>query len=178
MTAALGTLPAAAQPARAHAAFLDSHEAVADGAAGPRTVSSPLRRGRFYRVTVEGTFPFYSAGSWASSCGRTEARARFASPGQPLGPVGFDAERILALPASEAGCAGPALPRPWRNFQLDTGTGFRHPRAEAARPGTHTHRYRVQGRGRALRARLVDSYAGDNYGRLRITVRPLGGAPR
>ncbi len=59
---------------------------------------------------------------------------------------------------------------------MAAGRGFRHPGSgRRTRPNrTHRYRYRVQGLGRPLRFRLLDSYAVDNYGQLRITVRRLG----
>ena len=182
-----GTPPPAAAAAggggglRAQTLMLDSYEARADGAADPVSTSRRLTRVGTCLLTVRGTLSFYPKAEWLAPppplavCGRPEARPRFPSPRGLLGPVGFDAETIFALPTTPERCARLAVPRPWSNFQVAVGTRFVHPRrlpARASRPDRpHEYRYHVRGRGRPVRFRLLDSQATDNYGRLRITVR-------
>jgi hypothetical protein len=168
---------------RAERLVLDSYERRADGAAGPVSTRRPLTRGRQYVITVRGTLSFYPAGLWLTPepprriCGRPEPRPLFAGVAQPVGPVGFDAETIFALPTTTAHCHRLRLPRRWGNFQIAVGTRFAHrrPLPARSRPAklSHTYQYRVRGRGRRARFRLVDSHATDNYGQLHIAVRRL-----
>lgn len=170
----LPLVPAGASAAsRTETLVLDSHEGTSDGAAGPVTTTRPLADRR-YSVTVRGTFSFYGPEAWAvpaGVCGVPEPRPLLPG-GAPSGPVGFDAETIFALPATQASCARVRLPRRWANFELALGRGWGHPRS-AVRAGRHAYRYVVRGRRRRARFRLVDSFAADNYGRLEITVRAL-----
>ncbi len=131
-------------------------------------------------ITVRGTLSFYPAALWLMPepprliCGRPEPRPLFAAADQPVGPVGFDAESIFALPTTSAHCDRLRPPRPWGNFQIAVGTQFtdRRPLPARRRRGdrSHTYRYRLSGRGRRARFRLVDSHATDNYGQLHIRV--------
>ncbi len=168
---------------RAETLVLDSYEDRADGAAGPVFTRRGLTRRAEYLVTVRGTLSFYPAPLWLMPqapqviCGRPEPRPLFAAIGQPIGPVGFDAETIFALPTTRAHCDGLRLPRRWANFQIAMGRRFTHPRPLPPRgrrvDPSHTYRYRVWGRGRRARFRLVDSHATDNYGQLQIRVARL-----
>lgn len=103
----------------------------------------------------------------------------FTSPGQATGPVGFDAETMFALPTRPEHCDRLELPRLWKNFQMSADRRFTHPGSGTrTRPNrTHRYRYRIQGHGRPLRFRLIDSHAIDNYGQMQIKVRRLR-APR
>ena len=161
--------------------MLDSNERLADGAAGPIRTERRLQRRARYLVTVQGTFSFYPEAMWFTPsarrlvCGTAESAPMFTGPDQATGPVGFDAETMFALPTRPAHCDRLQLPRPWKNFQMATGRRFTHPGSgRRTRPNrAHRYRYRVQGLGRPLRVRLVDSQATDNYGQLAITVRRL-----
>ncbi len=161
--------------------MLDTNERRADGAAGPIRTERRLQRRARYLVTVKGTFSFYPQPMWATPpsgkfvCGTPEPRPMFTSSGQPAGPVGFVAETMFALPARPPHCDRLQLPRSWKNFQMAAGRRFTHPGSgRRTRPNrAHRYRYRVQGLGRRLRFRLVDSHASDNYGQLQIQVRRL-----
>ncbi len=168
---------------RAETLVLDSYEDRADGAAGPVSTRRRLTRRAEYLVTVRGTMSFYPAALWLMPqpsqliCGRPEPRPLFTGIGQPLGPVGFDAETIFALPTTRAHCDRLRLPRRWGNFQIAAGRRFTHRRPLPSHgrrvDPSHTYRYRVWGRGVRARFRLVDSHATDNYGQLQIRVRRL-----
>lgn len=160
---------------------LDSHERRDDGAAGPVRTQRRLQRRARYLVTVQGTLSYYPQALWVAPpvgqtvCGRPDPHPMFPSPGQPAGPVGFDAETMYALPTRPAHCDRLDLPTSWKNFQIATASRFTHPGSgRRTRPNrAHRYRYRIQGSGRPLRLRLVDSEASDNYGRLKVTVRRL-----
>ena len=170
---------------RSERLVLDTNEARADGAAGPVRTERRLRPRSRYRVTVQGTFSFYPASMWLTPpagqavCGKPESAPMFTLPGQPTGPVGFDAETMFALPTTPEHCDRLDLPRPWKNFQMAAGKRFTHPGSgQRSKPKrSHRYSYRVRGLGRPLRLRLVDSEASDNYGVLKVTVRRLRSAP-
>lgn len=172
------------EPLRFERLSIDSNERRDDGAAGPIRTERRLQRRARYLVTVQGTLSYYPQPMWLTPpagqvvCGRAETRPMFPSPGQPAGPVGFDAETMFALPTRPAHCGRLALPSAWRNFQLAVGRRFTHPGSgRRTRPTrTHRYRYRVSGLGQRLRLRLVDSDTTDNYGRLRVSVRRLRSA--
>ncbi len=164
---------------RSERLVLDTNERRADGAAGPVRTQRRLQRRARYRVTVQGTFSFYPESMWVTPpagqavCGTPESSPMFTLPGQPAGPVGFDAETMYALPTTLAHCDRLELPRPWKNFQMAAGGRFTHPGSGRRTKPSRTHRYsyRIRGLGRPLRLRLVDSDATDNYGVLKVTVR-------
>ncbi len=169
---------------RSERLMLDTNEASADGAAGPVRTERRLRPRSRYRVTVQGTFSFYPASMWLTPpvgqavCGKPESAPMFTLPGQPTGPVGFDAETMFALPTTPEHCDRLNLPRPWKNFQMTAGRRFTHPgTGQRSKPKrSHRYSYRVRGLGRPLRLRLVDSEASDNYGLLKVTVQRLRSA--
>ena len=169
---------------RSERLVLDTNERRADGAAGPVRTERRLQRRARYRVTVQGTFSFYPEAMWLTPpegqavCGKPESNPMFTLPGQPSGPVGFDAETMFALPTTPEHCDRLDLPRPWKNFQMAVGRRFTHPGSGRRTKPNRTHRYsyRVRGLGRPLRLRLVDSEATDNYGLLKVTVRRLRSA--
>ena len=163
---------------------LDTNEARDDGAAGPVRTERRLQRRARYRVTVQGTFSFYPETMWLTPptgqvvCGKPETHPMFTLPGQPTGPVGFDAETMFALPTTPEHCDRLDLPRPWKNFQMAVGRRFTH-RGSGRRDKpkrTHRYSYHIRGLGRPLRLRMVDSEASDNYGLLKVTVRRLRSA--
>ena len=166
---------------RSERLVLDTNEASTDGAAGPVRTDRRLRPRSRYRVTVQGTFSFYPASMWLTPpagqevCGKPESAPMFVLPGQPTGPVGFDAETMFALPTTPEHCDRLNLPRPWKNFQMTAGRRFTHPGSgQRSKPKrSHRYSYRVRGRGLPLRLRLVDSEASDNYGVLKVSVRRL-----
>ena len=169
---------------RSERLVLDTNEAGSDGAAGPVRTERRLRPRSRYRVTVQGTFSFYPASMWLmpptgqAVCGRPESAPMFTLPGQPTGPVGFDAETMFALPTTPRHCDRLDLPRPWKNFQIAVGRRFTHPGSgQRSRPKrSHRYSYRVRGTGRPLRLRMVDSEASDNYGVLKVSVRRVRSA--
>ena len=166
---------------RSERLVLDTNESRADGAAGPVRTQRRLQRRARYRVTVQGTFSFYPESMWLTPptgqvvCGTPESSPMFTLPGQPTGPVGFDAETMFALPTTPAHCDRLKLPRPWKNFQMAAGGRFTHPGSgRRTKPSpTHRYSYRIRGLGRPLRLRLIDSEATDNYGMLKVTVRRI-----
>lgn len=172
------------EPLRFERLSIDSNERRDDGAAGPIRTERRLQRRARYLVTVQGTLSYYPQPMWLTPpagqvvCGRPEPRPLYPSPGRPNGPVGLDAEMMFALPTRPAHCGRLDLPTPWKNFQVATGSRFTHPgTGRRTRPNrTHRYSYRVQGRGRPLRLRLLDSDATDNYGQLKVVVKRLRSA--
>lgn len=139
-----------------------------------------------YVATVKGTFSLYSAQNWltpeapfSTICGTPEPAPTYGSRGGS-GEVGFDSEFIFARPWTPTSCAAASLPATWTNFQMKAGggVGWHHPTVLASHTPTapspgHRYEYAVIGHsGRRLAFRLVDSPTADNYGSLRISVRP------
>jgi len=181
--AATAALPAPAALGATQTVTLDARAGRSPTVAGP--VSGPrLERGRHYVVVARGTISYYAGRQyrrpvrpWDTVCGRTEPRPQFRSPGRPNGPVGMDAETVFARPWTRRMCARYPGAVNWGNFQISTGGRFRDlPAAGApftAPRADHTYAYVVRGRDRRVRFRLVDTRGKrDNYGRLRIRVRP------
>jgi hypothetical protein len=162
-------------PAGAHArtVFLDTHDRGRDRYIGP-VATETLVRGAPYVATVRGTFSYYGRGEYRKRfCGRPERAPIYRSRGVRNGRVNADAEFIFAEQIANCGRRGNTAVE--NSFQVRTGRAYR----ELARLGApitapradHTYQYALVGEGIRARFRLPDRIAGDNYGRLRISLR-------
>lgn len=147
------------------------------------TLSGHLGK-KWYVVTASGTGSFFKPGMWANPqvrgrgpsviCGTPEAAPMFPTAGA-TGPVGFDPETMFARATKKKKCLRDPLPRTTRRFQLNNGSGFRHPTTLTGRytfpRSDHTYSYPIRGLGHRLTARVKDRPAGDNYGELHIELR-------
>jgi hypothetical protein len=189
VTAALISLGMAPGAAYAHATAetltLDLHHGT--------TVKTEerLELDTWYVATVQGTASFHFAGTWshperifnktgkkkkATVCGTPEPAPMFASPGTTSGPVGFDAETLFARPVPVSTCTNEPAPRPTRRFQLNEGARWHHLSSLSGRFSTprpdHAYSYALLGRDHKLSFRVRDNPSYDNYGQLKITLRP------
>lgn len=164
---ALGTAPATLH--------LDSHFNWREPFTPTVTTSFSLTNRRWYVATVSGTFSYYAASDWTNP-----KQPRPMICGDPLsssaGPVGMDAQFLIARPWKTADCRRHHMPMTWSVFQTNDGDRYQwtHPRSYVwtSQPtGDHTYSYVLFGRGRPVGFRLVDEYTKDNYGGLAITVR-------
>ena len=176
---------AAAAPAAASAApgpfYLDSY-APHNQYAGP-AYGTELADGGVYIAKVAGTISYYSAATWVNPtapfdaiCGNPYQHPDFKSPdNSPKRPlVGMDAEVVFARPCVGA-TQSPAVGH-WSNFEVNTDSYYRHPETlfgSLNQPtANNTYEYALFGHGKVARFRLRDlPGAGDNYGRLKITVK-------
>lgn len=156
--------------------YLDSYERRTKSA-GPVSTRRKLERGRWYLVTVSGTFSYFEPALLRGRryCGRPERRPQRRSRGRSNGRVFADVETLFALPRGRRAGSCDALPYHWGNFEMTAGRRFSHvepiggPRKRPNR--RHRYRYLLQGQGRVARFRLRDVYPRDNYGVLTIKVR-------
>jgi hypothetical protein len=153
----------------------------------PVSASGDLARNQYEVATVSGTISYYAAINyrvpqrpWTVVCGTPERSALYPGPSGAHGPVGFDAEFIFARPWTQRECAQAHLPVVWPNFQMNDGTGWRHPNILGTVPvapaANHTYSFAAVGHSDRLRFRLVDIYTRDNYGVLKISLRPATAA--
>ena len=187
--ATLGLLPATASatpkikatPQTAHI-VLDSYHAWNRHYTPPVSTPFKVPRHEYYVATTDGTFSYYAAVNyvhpkrpWKIVCGTPEPSAKYPGAGGD-GPVGFDSEFVFARPWKTKRCVRGNLPAHWRNFQMDNGSGWTHPALLGTAPTSprsdHTYSYAVVGDSAKIRFRLLDRYVRDNYGALKITVRP------
>jgi hypothetical protein len=175
--------PAAANTSGERPLVLDAYSPRQHSSAPPVSSPSPLARGRLYVATVRGSVSFYAAIDYVAiqapfrvMCGAPERAPMFSSAGGS-GQVGTDAEFIFALPLIGRSCAHARLPRPYANFQANLGNGWSHPSVLSAqtlvKPSrSHTYEFALTGAGKPVSFRLVESDARDDYGSLRIYLRP------
>jgi hypothetical protein len=162
---------------------LDAYSPTQHGSAPPVSSRSTLVRGRLYVATVRGSVSFYAAIDYIAlqapfhvMCGVPERAPMFSSAGGS-GKVGTDAEFIFALPLIARSCAHARLPRSYANFQANLGHGWSHPsvlsRQTLVKPSrSHTYEFALTGAGQPVSFRLVESDPRDDYGSLRIYLRP------
>ena len=141
--------------------------------------SFTLPKGVWYVATVSGTVSYYSPINYTKPqrpykilCGAPQTGRQ--------GPVGLDAEFTFARPWTKNKCDRAHLPIHWSNFQASTGGNWAHPQtlgvAPTAPTANHTYSYVLQGRNKPATFRLTDIYYRDNYGTLRISLRPARAA--
>ena len=124
---------------------------------------------------MDDTFSLWQA--WNGTCdGTPEQTPRYPSPDIPNGPVGADAAYIFAVPTGSSLRGSGAFPQGYQGLELslDGGATWGHPAPldPEIKPG-HTYQYQIIGEGQPLRLRVFDSNPSDNYGQLRIQVRPM-----
>jgi hypothetical protein len=163
--------------------MLDSYEPNNDGFAGPVT-SNILPAGTHWVAEVQGTLSYYAPAAYVVHspfvlCGTPDVLGpMFSSPDRPLHkPAGMDAEFIFGRPSSQRVCDRYPLPAHWPNFQISRGAGFDNRDllgAPLAGPtADHKYSYPITGIGKSAQFRLRDRpRTSDNYGLLKITVRP------
>lgn len=162
---------------------LDSYYGWSRDHTPPVSTSYILPRHARYVVTVSGTLSYYPAidysrpqPPWTMVCGAPDPATEFGGSRGGNGPVGFDAEFIFARPSRRRMCSRYPLPRHWSAFQVNAGTGWQHPGIVGTYPiapsASHTYTYAIVGHGRRVQFRLYDVYTRDNYGILRIELRP------
>jgi hypothetical protein len=106
----------------------------------------------------------------------------FPSPDKPNSkPVGFDSEFIFARPSRRSFCQRNPLPGHWPNFEIKTGNTWGHQAPlgpEYLVPtADHTYSYPLVAWGTAPQFRLKDRpRTSDNYGQLKIAIRPATAA--
>jgi hypothetical protein len=181
-------VPAAAAPASADEQLtLDLRQSTQPGGAGPVITAEPLAAGQPYVVTVSGTGSIWPLARWSAGpvCGAAERAPMFPTPAVANGPVGLDAETVFAVPPGAPFPGFPCAPAtiPFHVFQyqpvglqMNAGGGFVYVTPVggpygAPRPD-HTYTYAITGAGAPLAVRFADEPVGDNYGLLRIGVRP------
>lgn len=148
-------------------------------------VSSPFTVAKhvYYVATVSGTFSYYAASRytkpenpWPIVCGTAGTSTQYKGSLGGNGPVGLDAAFIFSRPWSSRNCRKHHLPIRWPNLQLNDGAGWAHPIMLGpwltAPNSKHTYSYAVSGHGAQIQFRLDDVYTRDNYGLLKIALRP------
>jgi hypothetical protein len=185
--AVIAMLATAASASADEAMTLDLRQSTQPGGAGPVTTAAPLAAGQPYIVTVSGTASIWPIDRWSAGpiCGAAERAPMFPTPGVANGPTGLDAETVFAVPPGAPFPGFPCGPStiPFHVFlhqpvglQMNGGGGFIYvvpvggPYG-APRPD-HTYTYAITGAGAPLSIRFADEPVGDNYGLLRIAVRP------
>ncbi len=108
-------------------------------------------------------------------CGRALPAPMFPSAGG-VGPVGNDAEFLLAQPLDGKPCSTIKLPREYPNFQANVGKGWVHPNLVSRRPlkapsPTHTYSFALDAHGKRVSFRMIDPDTRDDYGSLHIYIR-------
>ena len=148
------------------------------------TFHDRLVGGKWYILTASGTGSYFKPGLWTHPilhhhrpgvvCGTPESAPMFPTLGA-TGKVGVDPETMFARVTTRRRCQRDPLPRTSRRFQLNNGSGYRHPTTLTGRYTTprpdHTYSYAIHGLGRRLRARVLDDIKPDNYGAFRLTLR-------
>lgn len=179
-------LPGVAEAAVLERLTLDTRKNSDTRMAGVKS-RAVLAAGRFYVVTVRGTYSEYAAPLWVGrpTCGQPEFRPLFASPSVRNGRVGSDPEFAFALPDApnvfgrECRLVA-AAPQRIEDFQVNTGvrvagSSWNHPTLLGGVPvkptKRHQYRYVIQGAGKRVKFRIHDTAPRDNYGRLKISLR-------
>lgn len=168
---------------------LDAYEPNNDGFAGP-VASAKLPEGSKWVAEVEGTISYYAPSQYTTPeapftliCGTPDFGGPiFASPDKPNAkPVGMDAEFIFGRPSTRKICRQYKLPSHWPNFQLNSGSGYKHPAPTGpelfAPTADHKYGFPVNGHDKPALFRLKDRpRTSDNYGQLQISLRPATAA--
>lgn len=170
---ALLALPSAAE---AKTYWLDTYEANAKGFVGPLRTEK-LDKKVPYVATAHGTFSVFAPAQYKQPyCGRLEPRPVFKSPKRPNGPVNSDVAFLFAN--TDRSCARSGLSQSvmGQTFQIAPASKYRDSRpfgvgTLTAPLASHKYNYAVIGAGRQLGFRIPESYAGDNYGRIRLNIR-------
>ncbi|MCW2982834.1 MAG: hypothetical protein JWR63_404 [Conexibacter sp.] len=168
---------------------LDAYEPNNDGFAGAVT-SNVLPAGSHWVAEVQGTINYYFPSyygwvrePWPVVCGTPDdSGPMFPSEDRSwYKTVGQDPEFVFARPWTKHRCDANPLPKHWNNFQISRGAGFGHI-APLGAPLTgptadHKYVYPITGIGASAKFRLKDRpRTSDNYGVLKIKVRPATGA--
>jgi hypothetical protein len=145
----------------------------------PTATGPMLETGKPYRLLVSGNYSLLdlSLTTPFTLCkGISVSTPRHPSPSRINGPVFFDARYRFAMWAGEEeACAEPTtLPLVSDGFQvsLDGGVTFNAltPAGGTGFSAEHEYTYDVTGGGHAVRFRITDPIASDNYGVLKIDV--------
>ncbi|WNG33555.1 hypothetical protein F0U61_07920 [Archangium violaceum] len=133
-----------------------------------------LKRGKLYRVTMQGTYSAWTFNAPGTKSGKPEPKPMWPSPKGTNTLVGVDPEFMFAWPL---GTYMDSLPEPaprrsgYIEVSLDGGKTWKHPATTASFNATdHKYTYELTGDDNALQVRIVDSPYADNYGRVQISV--------
>ena len=143
----------------------------------PITSKTVLEQGKPYRLTMQGTYSMWQLFTTPSNKAmKPEPTPMFPSAKGENKLVGLDPEFYFSWPYGSAlGTGTGAAPRRSGliEFSLDGGKTWKHPASTAPFNATeHKYTYELTGEGNALQVRNIDKPAGDNYGRVQITVQP------
>jgi hypothetical protein len=139
--------------------------------AAPVRSEMVLKKGKPYRVTMQGTYNAWKGNIVpGEKSGQPEPAPMFPSPGVATRNVGIDPEFVFA----NVRAPGTA---PVRNtsiqVSLDGGKTWKHPVTTASYNATdHKYTYELMGEGNALQVRIVDNPVSDNFGRVQIFLLP------
>ncbi len=169
---AMLAVPAAAE---ARTFFFDTHDRTRGSHSGPK-LTERLTRGKPYLIEVKGTFSLFGAAEYRQRlCGAPEPKPQYRSRRSANGPVGADAVFLFADLARNCERNRNRL----RFTTFETSIDGRRYRdlvpaggaPQGPRPD-HTYTFAVVGVGKIVRFRVFDRFPADNYGRLRIRIRP------
>jgi len=173
---AMLALPAAAE---ARTFFFDTHEKSRGPNSGP-IKTERLTRGKPYLIEVRGTFSLFGAADYRQRlCGAPEAQPQYRSRGVRNGPVGADAVFLFADLAGN--CERNRNRLHYTTFETSIdGRRYRDLTPAGGAPQgprpDHTYTFAAVGLGKIVRFRVFDRFPNDNYGRLRIRIRPARAA--
>ena len=166
--------------------FLDSHEDLDDGFAGPIS-TGPLEDGKLYLITVEGTFSVWTVKPTTVICGGVpEPEPKYPTPNNNNGPVALDAAFTFAYPNYSNLCKiGAEPPLVSTHFQISVDSTDANPTWVSLKPieesmtANHTYTYKVMATSdpNGLSFRIEDVPTSDNYGQLKITVEKYNHPP-
>ena len=164
--------------------FLDTYSPGNVGYSGPVNSTTSLDRETAYVVEVQGTWSLFFPKEWGGVCdGSPEDGPQFPSLTVKNGLVGMDPAHMFAAPNGSGWCPGDLtepLPVGFRvlQFSLDGGTQWFIPEPlDSTFNSDHLYSYHVEGNDHQLQARLVDSRTEDNYGQIRVSIRPIQTPP-
>lgn len=161
------------EPVLLEALELDAYSPV-----GMATVTGPiLEIGEPFRITIQGTYSQLDLSTTTVELckGAYEAAPMFPSPARTNGAVWLDARYVFAILVSNPACESEAdEPLAYDGVQvsLDGGMTFAAlvPEGADGIDPDHRYTYDVTGAGEAVRFRIADQIASDNYGVLKIEV--------
>jgi len=169
---AMLAVPAAAE---ARTFFFDTHDRSRGAHSGPLKTER-LTAGKPYLIEVKGTFSLFGAADYRQKlCGAPEAQPQYRSRRVANGPVGADAVFLFADLLRNCDRNRNRL----RYTTFETSIDGRRYRdlvpaggaPQGPRPD-HTYTFAAVGVGKVVRFRVFDRFPADNYGRLRIRIRP------